>query len=390
MIGQPYGSKVFSRSTKGFIYVLSPTPELWSTVVPNRTQIVQPSDQSFVIFRLDMKPGDTVIESGTGSGAMSTAIMRAIAPTGHLHTFEFNEARADRARAEFVKNGLASLVTVKHRDVCGREGEGGFGDQLNGKADAIFLDLPEPWLAVPHAHAALKPNKKVCSYSPCVEQVQRTCTVLREWGFHSLATVELRIRPYQLYEADLDLPDWGSSTATAAAAAADAAPAPAPVLEAMAVESEASTDAAACEAPSETASPPVRLGVKRPRPEGGEDDGTGAETLGAEGCGRPASRGSPDASDARASPDPRASPNPSSRAGGGGDGVGEDGKKVVPMRHVLTAKPAPNMRGHTAFLTFAIRGTSDAAGRKRTEGKAAEGSGGDVGVADASAAAAAA
>lgn len=32
----------------------------------------QDFDQSIVIFRLDLKPGDVVVESGTGSGVMST------------------------------------------------------------------------------------------------------------------------------------------------------------------------------------------------------------------------------------------------------------------------------------------------------------------------------
>lgn len=67
-----------------------------------------------------------------------------------------------------------------HRDVCaGRAKGGGFGEELDGKADAVFLDLPEPWLAVEHARLALKGGKKVCSYSPCIEQVSCVPRVVR-------------------------------------------------------------------------------------------------------------------------------------------------------------------------------------------------------------------
>lgn len=68
---------------------------------------------------------------------------------------------------------LGDLAKVVHRDVCAeREEDGGFGEDLNEKADAVFLDLPEPWLAVGHAKRALKPGSKVCTYSPCIEQVR--------------------------------------------------------------------------------------------------------------------------------------------------------------------------------------------------------------------------
>ena len=67
--------------------------------------------------------------------------------------------------------GLENMVTVQCRDVCGKSGAGGFeGVPANG-ADAVFLDLPEPWLAVPHVLEVLKPGRSVCSYSPCIGQV---------------------------------------------------------------------------------------------------------------------------------------------------------------------------------------------------------------------------
>lgn len=60
-------------------------------------------DAAVVTFKLGVQPGSVVVESGTGSGSMSQSLMRAIYPTGHLYTFEYNAARADQAREEFTR-----------------------------------------------------------------------------------------------------------------------------------------------------------------------------------------------------------------------------------------------------------------------------------------------
>jgi tRNA (adenine57-N1/adenine58-N1)-methyltransferase len=96
------------------------------------------------------------------------------------------------------------MVTVHHRDVCGKgstkgsEGEpvkGGF--DLPGQCvDAVFLDLPEPWLAIPHAAFVLKPNARIATYSPCVEQSQRTIQAMKAAGFHSIQTMEYRLQEH--------------------------------------------------------------------------------------------------------------------------------------------------------------------------------------------------
>lgn len=110
-----------------------------------------------ILFQLEIKPGSVVIESGTGSGSLSHSFLRAVKPYGHLHTFDFHEMRCDIAREEFELHGICDNVTVYHRDVCAN----GFTDVLNGKVDAVFLDLPAPQLAVPHALRALKESGKL-------------------------------------------------------------------------------------------------------------------------------------------------------------------------------------------------------------------------------------
>jgi len=63
LIGQKYGSKV--KLTRGWAYVLQPTPELWTLILPHRTQIIYSPDISFIIHLMELKPGSIVIETGT-------------------------------------------------------------------------------------------------------------------------------------------------------------------------------------------------------------------------------------------------------------------------------------------------------------------------------------
>lgn len=87
---------------------------------------------------------------GTGSGSLSHALIRTVAPTGHLYTVEFHQQRAEKAREEFREHGVEHLVTVTNQDVC----KNGFG--VSNIADAVFLDIPSPWEAIGHAKTALK------------------------------------------------------------------------------------------------------------------------------------------------------------------------------------------------------------------------------------------
>lgn len=99
--------------------------------------------------QMTLQPSPLVLP-GTGSGSVSHAIIRSIAPTGHLHTVEFHQQRADKAREEFQEHRVSQWVTVHTQDVC----RSGFG--VTHVADAVFLDIPSPWETVGHAWDALK------------------------------------------------------------------------------------------------------------------------------------------------------------------------------------------------------------------------------------------
>ncbi|PPS14976.1 hypothetical protein GOBAR_AA05572 [Gossypium barbadense] len=165
---------VFSNKG-GFVSLLAPTPELWTLVLSHRTLILYIADISFVIMYLEVVPGCLVLESGTGSGSLTTSFARAVAPTGHVYTFDFHEQRVASAREDFERTGISTLITVGVRNIQGE----GFPDQFFGLADSVFLDLPQPWLAISSARNMLKQDGTLCSFSPCIEQVQRSCEILR-------------------------------------------------------------------------------------------------------------------------------------------------------------------------------------------------------------------
>ncbi|KAG2147008.1 tRNA methyltransferase complex subunit Cpd1 [Suillus cothurnatus] len=176
--------------------VLRPTPELWTMALPHRTQILYLADIAFITSWLDIKRGSSVIEAGTGSGSFSHSVARTIGSVGHLWSYEFHEARANKAREEFSLHGMADIVTLTHRNVC----KDGF--TVEDTVDAVFLDLPAPWDAIEHAKKALKKTSptRICCFSPCMEQVLRTVSALNDFGFTDITMFETLLRPHEVHQ----------------------------------------------------------------------------------------------------------------------------------------------------------------------------------------------
>ncbi len=211
--------------TSGFIHILPPTPELWTTSLPHRTQVVYTPDYSYILHRIRARPGSVLIEAGAGSGSFTHASVRAVyngypsegQRKGKVFSFEFHEQRYHKMKKELSDHGIDGLVHLTHRDVY----NGGFlVDGKSPEAESIFLDLPAPWEALPHLSrrkpqgalganntaasateaaewvSPLNPKKTahLCTFSPCIEQVTRTVSAMRRLGWVNIDMVEIANR----------------------------------------------------------------------------------------------------------------------------------------------------------------------------------------------------
>ena len=331
IIGKPFGTCIKSYYNEGYLYVLRPTPELWSGAAVRRTQIVNDLDAGFIVFHLDLHPGCVVVESGTGSGCMTVAIARTISPHGHVHTFEYNAVRADTAREEFAQLGMAHLVTVQCHDVCGKLNPAlaGFPGVVSGSADAVFLDLPEPWYAVAQARRVLKGNGSVCCYSPCIEQCIKTFEALRREGFHSIRMFEVRQRPFDGRVIAFEKLDLG------------------PV-------------------PHEEADSANGMGIEGGAGKGaiGADDAGAKAGAGEEGCsaGAAAPPSSPSAAAAATIEGSAAMAIAPVASEMDDNAFPKYVPVLLPPKSITVLRAINTMKGHTAFLTFAVKSLSTADG----------------------------
>jgi tRNA (adenine57-N1/adenine58-N1)-methyltransferase len=189
VIGKPYGEPI--KSSLGINFTtLKPALTDYIMKSSRNTQITYPKDAALIVMFSGIGPGSRVVESGTVTGALTTALAHYVGPTGKVYTYEF--------RSEFQKNAAKNLQRSKLIDHVELKS----GDVTQGieerDLDAVVLDLAVPWLVVSHAYEALKPSGIIVSFSPTIDQVVKTTEALRENGFVFIETIECMMRAMQV------------------------------------------------------------------------------------------------------------------------------------------------------------------------------------------------
>src|SRR5689334_9288364 len=188
LIGKPWGTQVFSHIGSPF-FLLQPSLADLITELPRTTQILYPKDIGFILVTIGIGPGQTVMEAGTGSGSMTTALAHAVGPQGRVISYEVKPDVQNLARKNLTRFGLDSRVDFKLRDI----GQG-FDET---EADSFFLDVPNPYDYTEQVRAALKPGGYLCCLIPTFNQVEKTLYSLRRERFAFINVCEILLRFFQ-------------------------------------------------------------------------------------------------------------------------------------------------------------------------------------------------
>jgi len=192
IIGHPDGS--WLRSSLGMRYLaLRPTLAEYVLDMPRGAQVIYPKDLAMILFWADVYPGCRVLEAGTGSGALTLALLRVVGPEGKVITYEQREEFARRALANIrARLGEVTNLVVRFSPV-----EEGLADEA--PVDRVILDLPEPWRLVDLVVKTLRSGGVFLSYVPTIIQAQQTAEALRRHPAYGLVeTFETLFRPWNI------------------------------------------------------------------------------------------------------------------------------------------------------------------------------------------------
>ena len=194
IIGLPEGSVISINSTTGVIQkfmAFKPLLTDYVLTMPRSATIVYPKDSALIVGFADIYPGARVLEAGVGSGALTLSLLRAVGPTGFVHSVERRDEFAVNAKSnvEHYFNGhpLNWKLTI-----------GSLEDQvLEDQYDRVILDMLMPWECIEQAAKVLVPGGVYMAYVATTTQLSNTAEVLKKDGrFTEPESFESLIRPW--------------------------------------------------------------------------------------------------------------------------------------------------------------------------------------------------
>ena len=182
ILASDYGKAVMTHTGHPF-YILKPMLGEYTRKLKRKTQIIFPKEAGFILLYLDIFPGATVVECGTGSGSLTATLAHFVGDEGRVISYDRRGEFSKLAEENCKLWKVAHRVTFKVRDIAE-----GFDER---EADAVFLDLPDPWNYLHHAVLALALGRRIGMILPTTNQVQHALAALKERHFADIQVIEI-------------------------------------------------------------------------------------------------------------------------------------------------------------------------------------------------------
>jgi tRNA (adenine57-N1/adenine58-N1)-methyltransferase len=194
LIGKPWGAIVESHLGERYV-MLQPSLRDLLVHIKRRSQIIFPKDIGYILLRLAVVPGETMMELGTGSGALTTALAWIVGPNGRVISYDRRRDFQELARENLELLGLEDRVEFRLGDVSE-----GLGQEPVG---AIFVDLPDPEQHILHIHSILRSGGIFGAILPTANQVSDLLDELERFPFEDIDVCEILLRFYKSIPARL-------------------------------------------------------------------------------------------------------------------------------------------------------------------------------------------
>ena len=175
LIGLPEGSVVSTTAGLKFTAFI-PLLADYVLSMPRGATIVYPKDAAMIIGVADIYPGARVLEAGVGSGALTISLLRAVGPTGFVHSVERRQDFADNATANLT-NYFSGKPENWKLDVGSVQEQ-----EFTEKFDRVVLDMLAPWECVEMAASVLRPGGVFLAYVATTTQLSAIAEALKEDG----------------------------------------------------------------------------------------------------------------------------------------------------------------------------------------------------------------
>ena len=167
-----------------------PTLEEYVLNVPRACTPVYTKDASSIVSRmkrigesvfimiqvqmLDIEPGNRILEAGTGNGALTLYLARAVSSQGRVDTFDIRETHSNAAKKHvqrYDRGRFKDVVSFHLGDVADHVTHLADNSHEKDIFDGIMLDMPEPNKTIEALLPYLRNDRFIVCYLPNMTQV---------------------------------------------------------------------------------------------------------------------------------------------------------------------------------------------------------------------------